>query len=184
MNLNPLLKISNKKNMKINFYRFFSIAIIMILSGCATTEHGARNLSDIGRYTTLQKGVTTKRDVYISFGQPHNVQYMQENTSLWRYFQSKTSSSAATFIPFVGLIAGGVDSQTLTTSINFDENNLYQSVTTDNTKKTTNMWALAGQTTDATAKIELVKNEMKFLKLPFDENLAKKMIEIEIFSKN
>jgi hypothetical protein len=171
---------------RINFFYLAVISLILInLSGCATSVHGSRNLSDIGRYTSLQKSVSTKKDVYIAFGQPHDTQYPDEKSSIWTYYQAKTSSSAATFIPFVGLLAGGVDSQTLTTAIVFDNNGLYERLTSKDVKKTTNMWSgmsRAGELAKDDKKAERVKNEMLKLKLPFDEQIAKSMGGVEVFA--
>ncbi len=160
---------------------------IALLAGCATSEHGARNLSDVGRYTQLQKSVTTKKDVFISFGQPHDVQYAEDHASFWRYYQAKTSSNVATFIPFVGLLAGGVNSSTMTATIFFDQEGKYQNLTTKDVSKSTNMWAgmaRGSALAKEDKKGERVKLEMDKMRLPFDEQIAKKMAGIEIFSED
>lgn len=164
-----------------------SIISSLLVSGCATTESGARNLSDIGRYTSLKQGFSTKKDVFILFGQPHDVQHMDDKTSLWRYFQTKSSTSVATFIPFVGLVAGGVDSQTLITTIHFDDRNNFSRLNTRDVKKTTNMWAGLARATELGAndqKGQRVESEMSALNLPFDKGLAQSMRDIEVFAEN
>lgn len=164
---------------------FVLTLFVLGLSGCATTEHGARNLSDIGRYTSLKQGASTKKDVYISFGQPHDVQYLDDKSSFWRYFQSKTSSNAATYIPLVGLVAGGIDSQTLISTIHFNADDLYIRVNTRDVKKTTNMWSAMSRSSDLRGqdkKSERVVAEMNKLKLPFDEHLAKYMSDVEVLA--
>jgi hypothetical protein len=158
----------------------------LLLGGCAVSQHGARHLTDVGRYTDLKKGVTTKKDIFISFGQPHDVQKTNENSTLWRYFQANTSSSAATFVPFVGMVAGGVDSQTVTATFTFDIQGKYLSVSTNTVNKTTNMWSLMGQAREAAnadTKAERVRVELETLSLPFDANLAKRVSDIEVLAR-
>src|SRR5215470_15861776 len=91
---------------------------VVVLSGCAITA-GSSRVNDIGRYLSLQKGESTKRDVYGVFGQPYDV---QDGSSTWVYYSVKFTTNVPTLIPFVGLIAGGSDVDTTAAKIQFNSN--------------------------------------------------------------
>jgi hypothetical protein len=142
---------------------------VLILTGCMT--HGAENISDIGRYLSLEKGKSTKTDVYRLFGQPHAVLHDSER-SIWTYYKVERSISAWTLIPFVGIITGGDDFRVTTAKFSFEKGD-FRGLETKEHQTYENMWIglvrpLALRSREAEIKKEVVE-EMERLRLPFDE---------------
>lgn len=151
------------------------VSIISVLfTGCATNI-GNRNTTDIGRFMNLERNSSTKNDVYAEFGQPHDVKWIANNESFWTYYYTKMQMSGATFVPFIGLVAGGQNTDTTVTDFYFDSNNVYTKTSSQNFTKYVNQWvgltkAVHELATDT--KDERVAAEMDELGLPFDPKIA------------
>ena len=82
------------------------IAILLcgiILSGCAANIGNVKT-EDFGSYLQLEKGKSTKQDVFRIFGQPYDVIQLEgSNGTIWEYVYVKATTSGATFVPFIGL---------------------------------------------------------------------------------
>ena len=89
----------------------FAVFVSFSFIGCATNI-GNKNMIDVGRFMNLEKNVSTKKDVYTEFGQPHDVNYIANDESFWTYYYSKMQMNGATFVPFIGLVAGGSNTDT------------------------------------------------------------------------
>jgi hypothetical protein len=152
---------------------FLAIAILC-LPACAT-NYGSDQIQDFGKFTSLEKDVTTKQIVYEEFGQPHDVTYFQTGESAWDYFRVKMSMNAATFIPFVGLVAGGNDADASIATFFFDEVGKYQKVQTSSKKQYVNQWVGMATVAAKNDEMDRVREEMEKLELPFDQDLARKM---------
>jgi hypothetical protein len=140
----------------------------VLCSGCSH-HFGPAALQDIGRYTTLQPGLSTKADVYQRFGQPSDVLTNTEGTR-WSYIQVDMSIHGATFVPFVGLIAGGSNMAVTSAMFYFDATGQYQRVETSKESHYQNMWAgMAGVLTAGNTAEARVRTEMHAEGRLFDE---------------
>jgi len=160
------------------------IAVTVFLIGCQTTQLGSIHLSDIGRYTSLKKGESTKKDVFISFGQPCDVIENEGGGSQWRYYKIDVSMSGATFVPIVNLVAGGSNSQLQISTFTFDKGAYYVNVETSDRQDYTNQWAgmaKAASLADSDSRSARVESEMNSLNLPFDSKFAKQMADLQVF---
>lgn len=162
------------------------VAFIFFLTGCVSPKKlGTNKLAEPSKYSSLKSGVSTKKDVYISFGQPHDVEYGNEDISSWRYFYVDQSLSVGSYIPFLRLITGGIDSKTRIMTMNFDNKGLFISSESRDLSKTVNKWTIISNEKDAPLKdkkYKRVEDEMKQLNLSFDENYAKSMSAVELFA--
>ncbi len=152
---------------------------VVLFSGCSA-QLGNPHLTDVGRYMQLQQSITTKRGVHTHFGQPHDVVYTGDE-STWIYYYTKWTMHGATFVPFVGLLAGGGNYDNTVTAFHFDQDGLFQRVASDNSVNYVNMWEglvrapvklLTEQQTDR------VRKEMAHLGIPFDPAVARKVKDI------
>jgi hypothetical protein len=150
------------------------LSLTLLLSGCAT-NYGASQIQDFGRYSSLDKGSTTKQGVYELFGQPHDVTYLDSMESVWTYYSVNIRNNALTYIPFVGLLAGGLDTNASIASFFFDTSQIFQKVQTSTKAQYTNMWVGMATIMADNSEMERVSEEMEKLDLPYDQQLARQM---------
>jgi hypothetical protein len=173
----------HKKIIRKSFILIFILSAISF-SSCATNV-GNPNVNDFGKLLEMEKSVSTKSDVYDSFGQPHDVDYIANNESMWTYFHSKMTMSGATFVPFIGLVAGGSNADTSIMDFYFDNSGVYQKISRSNSTKYVNQWVGIAKGVNELAtdkKHERVAEEMKKLNLPFDKEVANSVKDIGIVS--
>ncbi len=89
--------------------------LIVALAGCATV--GTKVTDD--HLTALRPGVTTEADAVQMFGPPTVRTRQADGSVLLAYSHVDMRIRPATFIPFVGLFAGGSDTQTNTVALRF-----------------------------------------------------------------
>lgn len=156
-----------------------------LLSGCASNI-GNRQINDIGRYMSLEKGKSDKRTVYATFGQPHDVIYRPSGDSSWEYYYSKATVSGASFIPFVGLVAGGLNTDTTISRMLFDSSGIFEKVETQSYVNYINQWAGIAESTNellTDTKHLRVEPEMQKLGFIFDPAVAKSVKDIGVVTK-
>lgn len=149
-----------------------AVCAAVSLAGCTDVEMGNEATNDFGRYTQLEKGVTPKREVYSLFGQPSDVEYNQDGTSEWTIVSVQTRTAGVTFVPFVGILAGGQRQNIREATFNFDSAGRYTSVETNQHSVYQNQWetlARAGGSIGSPA-FSRVEGEMIKLGLPYDKN--------------
>jgi hypothetical protein len=156
------------------------LIMLLLCSGCFVA--GSPEIRDIGRYMSLQKGESTKHDVYRVFGQPYDV--VMDQGTVWIYYQVKLQMSTATLIPFVGLFAGGTDTDLMTTKIKFD-GGLMSGVETEQKSYYVNQWV--GMTGNhpmplmGTVEVEeRVKAEMMEYGLPYKSRAERPEVKAEV----
>jgi len=157
------------------FARLAALLIFGMMSTACATNFGSAQVQDFGRYSQLEKGKTDKPGVHELFGQPQDVNYLQSGESAWTYYQVSMTTNALTYIPFVGLLAGGSDANTTVATFFFDPLNIFDKAQTSQKAQYVNMWV--GMSTLAANNDEMtrVRNEMEKLGLPFDEAFARQM---------
>jgi len=155
--------------------RFAMLATLaLILCGCVTL--GNRKLDDVSNYLQLKEQQSTKNDVYAIFGQPHDVRQLDSNDTVWVYYKVHTRPSAWTYVPFVGLAAGGSAREMTFAYFAFDQSGTLQKIQTKSGSDYENMWAGLGRgLTRASDKTqaERVQEEMAAIGKPFDLSVAK-----------
>ena len=92
------------------------LVFLVFIAGCAAA--GVRVTED--KLTTLKKGETTIDEVITMFGKPTNSTLDSNGTRIIVYSYAKVSTRAETFIPIVGLFAGGTDIQSNSVAMTFN----------------------------------------------------------------
>jgi hypothetical protein len=156
-----------------------SIISLLTLSSCSVNQ-GNNAIKDFGRYSSLQKGSSVKKEIYNTFGQPHDVNYVS-SSSRWTYYNLQSTMSGATFIPFIGLIAGGTNDQITTAEFFFTSQGKLQNYSTSEKTKFTNSFVGSAQgiaSHMSNNQANRVQTEMERLELPFDKLEARKARDV------
>jgi outer membrane protein assembly factor BamE (lipoprotein component of BamABCDE complex) len=99
--------------------RLSCLLLIFLFIGCATI--GNKNILDQDKVSQIKRGETTKTQVREIIGDPSKTTFGENDEETWEYVLSKSQTRAATFIPIVGLFAGGADMQHHTLTIKFNK---------------------------------------------------------------
>lgn len=159
----------------------FALLISIALSNCASV--GSKSLEDFGNYVSLKEGISTKADVFDRFGQPADVVYSGQvaaSPSKWIYVKADMHVNGWAYVPYVGLLAGGVSEENMTAIFQFDQKGLFNKVNTARDTSYTNSWV--GITRDTyrrhkDPKAPRVAEEMARIGRPFDKKHAKNLGE-------
>lgn len=149
----------------------FTLLALVTLTACADVQVGNDATNDFGRYTQLEKGSTTKSDVYNLFGQPSDVNYKPDGSSEWDAVSMKMRTAGATYIPYIGLFAGGSRQDIRVATFQFDSRGRFKSVQTSEQSVYANQWemlARAGGSIESPS-FSRVEKEMKKLGLAYDK---------------
>jgi hypothetical protein len=142
--------------------------ILFIISSCAT-NFGSSQTQDFGRYLSVKEGESSKADIFDAFGQPGDVNYFENSESVWVYYAVSMTTSGATYIPIVGLFAGGSNSNTQISKFYFDQNGILLKVETSSKTQYVNQWVGMGTAFSSNDYAKRIENEMAKLELPFDQ---------------
>jgi hypothetical protein len=157
------------------------ILSLVVLNSCASV--GTANLEDFGNYVGLKPGVTNKTNVFDTFGQPADVIYEatpSNSPSKWIYVKADMHVSGWSYVPYVGLLFGGVSEENMVAKIKFDQKGYFKSLNTEKDTNYTNQWL--GLTREAyraakDPKATRVAEEMSRLGKPFDKKFARNLAE-------
>ena len=160
--------------MHISIKRIIIFICFLGLAGCST-NYGSNEMDDFGRYQNIEKNKSTKQDIFNTFAQPHDVTYFQNQESVWRYYKVSMTTAGATFIPIIGLFAGGNNVDYRVADFYFGADGKLLKFETRSKSQYVNMYV--GMATVASDNDELgrVAAEMKKFGLPFDLKLAQQM---------
>jgi outer membrane protein assembly factor BamE (lipoprotein component of BamABCDE complex) len=98
--------------------RLWTIAILMALSGCVSS--GTKVTEQ--QASQFVKGQSTEAQVIAKLGAPDTASRASDGSHVDQYSYVQTSARAASFIPVVGLMAGGADSKVTVVSFTFEPN--------------------------------------------------------------
>ncbi|MFW8567034.1 hypothetical protein [Orrella sp. 11846] len=124
--------------------RLIMLGVMIVIAGCATVGTPITE----NQLSSFQEGVTTTNDVIASLGKPFNVLRKSDGTTSMTYVYSEASVHPATFIPIVGVFAGGADTKGTSVILNFDKNGKLIDYITSHTSMTTNALGQATTTTE------------------------------------
>ena len=147
------------------------LIISIFISGCAS-NFGSSETQDFGKYLSLKQGASHKTDVYDNFGQPADIEYFPNDESVWTYFAVSMTTSAASFIPIVGLVAGGSNMDTQVSKFFFDTDNLLLKIETSSKTQYVNDWVAIGTAFGSNDYAKRIEDEMEKFELPYDQMKA------------
>ena len=101
------------------------LTLVTLASGCASVQTGTDMGSSEKVRAEIIKNVTTKAEIATLYGSPFSTAINQDGSEVWTYAFNDINASvdAATFIPIVGIFAGGsnVQMNMKTLIVTFDE---------------------------------------------------------------
>jgi outer membrane protein assembly factor BamE (lipoprotein component of BamABCDE complex) len=87
---------------------FVLTATVLLVAGCASSGNDkvrTETMDTVG--TKVTKGTTTKDQVRGLYGEPNNVSLTDGGSEVWTYEYAHATANAASFVPVVGMFAGG-----------------------------------------------------------------------------
>ena len=96
---------------------------LVFLTGCASS--GKR--INTNYVSQIKTGETTEQDIRANLGNPMAASVTQDGKKMIVYSFARTEMKAATFIPIVGLFAGGANTETETLQVWFDDSGVVTS---------------------------------------------------------
>lgn len=100
------------------------LVILVFMAGCATV--GNQQISSYSITSQIQIGKSTKAEVRSLVGEPTKVNFQENGKEIWEYVYKKAQVKPATFIPYVGLFAGGMTTQGNTLTIMFNDQGIVE----------------------------------------------------------
>ncbi|HUN52967.1 MAG TPA: outer membrane protein assembly factor BamE [Candidatus Sulfotelmatobacter sp.] len=104
--------------------------VCALLAACASAGNEkvrTETMASVGAKVT--KGVTTKDQVKALYGEPMSVSLTDAGGEVWHYAYAHATATAVSFVPIVGLFAGGADVNKNEVVFIFDKNNVVQNYT-------------------------------------------------------
>lgn len=103
--------------------RFITSAIFIVaflLSGCSSAgNQSLRNETSQSLQSKIIKNKTTKSEIITALGEPDTRTTLDSGNEEWTYSMDNNQFDATTFIPVVGLLTGGAQTQAKTLEIEF-----------------------------------------------------------------
>ncbi|EAB4095783.1 hypothetical protein FGS43_24885 [Salmonella enterica] len=94
--------------------------IVFLLSGCSISgNQNLKNETPQSLQSKIIKNKTTKTELLTKLGEPDTRTTLDDGNEQWKYFMSNNQFNATTFIPVVGLLTGGSQTQSKTLEIDF-----------------------------------------------------------------
>ena len=95
--------------------------IVFLLSGCSTSgNQNLKNETPQSLQSKIIKNKTTKTELLTKLVEPDTSTTLDDGHEHWRYFMYNNQFNASTFIPVVGLLTGGSQTQSRTLEIDFN----------------------------------------------------------------
>ena len=102
--------------------------ISFFISSCATV--GNPKIQNSDAVSQIKKGITTSSQVHDMFGEPQERNTSDAKLETWKYAYINAQVTPVTYVPVIGLFAGGAKSDITSLEIAFDKYNIVKSITT------------------------------------------------------
>jgi outer membrane protein assembly factor BamE (lipoprotein component of BamABCDE complex) len=156
-----------------NYKRITILLSALLLVSCATTELGNTKIAEAGRYMQLNIDESTKRDVYLVFGQPMYVSYDENDSSVWVYKKIDMTPSGWSYVPFWGLVVGGQNVEEEVAYFEFSSEGVLSNISNRANGGYVNTWVGlmgGGVQDDEPEDAYSVKDEMSKYSLPYNKD--------------
>jgi outer membrane protein assembly factor BamE (lipoprotein component of BamABCDE complex) len=108
----------------------FTLMAAVALCGCASAGNQkvrAETMDTMGQ--KVAKGFTTKAQVTALYGEPATVSLTDGGSEVWHYEYAHATANGASYVPIVGLFAGGAHVNKNELVFIFDKNDIMQNYT-------------------------------------------------------
>lgn len=95
--------------------RFLPYLLTGLLCACVSSGHKI----DQAKADRIEKGITTRDGVRKLIGSPDSIVKDSDGMEIWTYMHFSASSKPESFIPIIGMFAGGVNTTSHTVMIQF-----------------------------------------------------------------
>ena len=103
---------------------------VLVLSGCVTMgNERMKGQTKESVASKITEGKTTKEEVRAAYGDAAAVSFTDSGNEIWTYSYTRAVPTAQTFIPIVGLFAGGANTTTTGLVVLFDRNGIVSKYT-------------------------------------------------------
>ena len=106
--------------------RWTGMIVGFVLVGCATSGTKV-SAADVASF---RQGQSTETEVVSRLGEPNGSSSAPDGTKTDMYIYAQASANAASYIPVVGLLAGGATSKSTTAIFMFDNQGVLRSIST------------------------------------------------------
>lgn len=106
--------------------------LVIGVGGCVGTVGGEKQITDPGKISQIQKGVSTKASIRAAFGDPEGTSFEANGDEIWTYSYVNTSVNPATYVPIVGVFAGGTTVQSSGLVVTFDDRGIVKAYAINN----------------------------------------------------
>jgi outer membrane protein assembly factor BamE (lipoprotein component of BamABCDE complex) len=106
-----------------NLSRSFILLVAAVgLSACASAGNQVLKTADADTVSrSITDGQSTKTTVQAAFGDPNDTSFTDGGNEIWKYTYAYATPTAVSFVPLVGIFAGGADVDKKTLVILFDK---------------------------------------------------------------
>ncbi len=120
--------------------RLMGALLALTVAGCVSIGHKL----DPEKMDQIKKGETTRDQTIALLGSPDQVAKDSDSNVTFSYIYSRSTPKPATFIPIVGLFAGGADIQNQTFLVTFGPNGIVKNTTSTYGASEADMGAASG----------------------------------------
>ncbi len=103
------------------------VLIGVLLCFCFACVSSGKKI-DMGAVSQIKKGTSTQQDVLNLLGSPDGITAPGNGDVIWSYGFTKVGIKPASFIPVVGMFAGGADVQMQSTTVTFSEDKIVKNI--------------------------------------------------------
>jgi outer membrane protein assembly factor BamE (lipoprotein component of BamABCDE complex) len=96
----------------------------LTLLGCMSV--GNKQIMDASKTSQIQEGKTTRAEIITLLGEPNHTTSMPNGDEMVMYSYTQSTPRPTTFIPVIGLFAGGADMKGKTLMFTIDKNGILQ----------------------------------------------------------
>jgi outer membrane protein assembly factor BamE (lipoprotein component of BamABCDE complex) len=97
-------------------------ALVLSVTGCASAGNQVLAKQDAATVSqSIVDGKSTKADVQTAYGDPNDTSFTDGGNEIWKYTYAYATPTAASFVPVVGIFAGGANVDKKTLVILFDK---------------------------------------------------------------
>jgi outer membrane protein assembly factor BamE (lipoprotein component of BamABCDE complex) len=106
--------------------KFAAFWTLLLLAGCASSG----TMVTEQQAAQFERGVTIRDQVIAKLGQPNSTTLSSDGTRVDAYVHVHASVNGATFIPVVGLMAGGSKADSNIATFTYDERGVLKAIST------------------------------------------------------